>query len=226
MSDLLLSAETGRKEGTRPSRRLRRQGKIPAVVYGLDADPVAVAVDWPELRRCLTTEAGLNALITLDIEGTNHLSVVKDIQRHPTRRDVLHVDFLRVTADQLIDVNVPVILVGEARNVTMYDGMVDQSMYEMAILVKPTAVPQEIIVDITDLELGATVKVADVVLPEGAESAMDPDETVAIALITRSTREAIRRAEQGEAAEAEGAEGAEGADEGDDGDEGESGDEG
>ena len=223
MSDLLLSAETGRKEGTRPSRRLRREGKVPAVVYGLGGDPVAVSVDWPELRRCLTTDAGLNALITLDIDGANHLSVVKDIQRHPTRRDVLHVDFLRVTEDQQIEVNVPLVLVGEARNVTMYDGMVDQSMYEMAILVKPTAVPQEIIVDITDLELGATVKVADVVLPEGAESAMDPDETVAIALITRSTREAIRRAEQGEAAEVDGADGADGSDEGD---EGESGDEG
>ncbi|NDH76849.1 MAG: 50S ribosomal protein L25 [Actinobacteria bacterium] len=223
MSDLLLSAETGRTEGSRPSRRLRREGKIPAVVYGLDTDPIAVSVPWPELRRCLTTDAGINALITLDIDGANHLSIVKDIQRHPTRRDVLHVDFLRVTEDQQIEVNVPVVLRGEARQVTQFDGMVDQSMYEMAILVKPTAVPQEIIVDITDLELGATVKVADVVLPEGAESAMDPDETVAIALITRSTREAIRRAEQGEAAEVDGADGAGGSD---GGDEGESGDEG
>jgi len=223
MSDLLLSAETGRTEGSRPSRRLRREGKIPAVVYGLDTDPIAVSVAWPELRRCLTTDAGINALITLDIDGANHLSIVKDIQRHPTRRDVLHVDFLRVTEDQQIEVNVPVVLRGEARQVTQFDGMVDQSMYEMAILVKPTAVPQEIIVDVTDLELGATVKVADVVLPEGAESAMDPDETVAIALITRSTREAIRRAEQGEAAEVDGADGAGGSD---GGDEGESGDEG
>lgn len=217
MSDLLLNAETGRTEGTRPSRRLRREGKIPAVVYGLDADPVAVSVAWPELRRCLTTDAGLNALITLDIDGTNHLSVVKDIQRHPTRRDVLHVDFLRVTEDQQIEVNVPVVLQGEARQVTQFDGMVDQSMYEMTISVKPTAVPQEIVVDITDLELGATIKVADVTLPEGAESAMDPDETVAIALITRSTREAIRRAEQGEAAEGEEGDAAEGDAGGDEG---------
>lgn len=218
MSDLLLSAETGRTEGTRPSRRLRREGKIPAVVYGLDADPVAVSVPWPELRRCLTTDAGLNALITLDIDGTNHLSVVRDIQRHPTRRDVLHVDFLRVTEDQQIEVNVPIILEGEARQVTQFDGMVDQSLYEMTISVKPTAVPQEIIVDITDLELGATIKVADIALPEGASPVMDPDETVAIALITRSTREAIRRAEQGEAAEGEeGAESAEGDAGGDEG---------
>lgn len=216
MSDLLLNAETGRTEGTRPSRRLRREGKIPAVVYGLDADPVAISVDWPDLRRCLTTDAGLNALITLDIDGTNHLSVVKDIQRHPTRRDVLHVDFLRVTEDQQIEVNVPVVLQGEARQVTQYDGMIDQSMYEMTISVTPTKVPQEIVIDISDLELGATIKVGDVELPEGASPVMDPDETVAIALITRSTREAIRRAEQGEAAEGEEAESA--AAEGDAGD--------
>lgn len=209
MSELLLSAESGRKEGTRPSRRLRREGKVPGVVYGLDADPVAVSVEWPALRKAITTEVGLNALITLDIEGDRALTVVKDLQRHPVRRDVIHVDFMRVTEDQTIDVDVPVVLEGEARNVTMYDGMVDQSMYSMTVSVKPADVPQQIVVDISDLELGETVKVGDVVLPDGVASAMDPDETVAIALITRSTREAIRRAEQAEAGEGEGADGGE-----------------
>jgi large subunit ribosomal protein L25 len=172
---------------------------------------------------CLTTDAGINALITLDIDGDNH-SVRR--QGHPASPDSPRRDPRRLPSGhrgQQIDVDVPVILKGEARQVTQFDGMIDQSMYEMAILVKPTAVPQEIIVDITDLELGATVKVADIVLPEGAESAMDPDETVAIALITRSTREAIRRAEQGEAAEVDAAEVRNGSDAGD---EGESGDEG
>lgn len=223
MSELLLSAETGRTEGTRPSRRLRREGKVPAVVYGLDADPVAVAVEWPALRKALTTDVGLNALITLDIDGDKALAVIKDLQRHPVRRDVIHVDFMRVTEDQTIDVDVPVILEGEARNVTMYDGMIDQSMYSMTVSVKPAEVPEQIVVDVTDLELGETIKVSDVTLPAGAVSAMDPDETVAIALITRSTREAIRRAEQGEAAEAEGAEDGEAVDAGGDdadGDEG------
>ena len=217
MSELLLSAETGRKEGTRPSRRIRREGKVPAVVYGMGADPVAIAVDWPELRKALTTDAGLNALITLDIDGDQALAVIKDLQRHPVRRDVIHVDFLRVTEDMTIDVDVPVVLEGEARNVTMYDGMVDQSLYSMTVSVKPTAVPEQIVVDISELELGETVKVSDVTLPAGVVSAMDPEETVAIALITRSTREAMRQAEADEAAE--GAEGEEStADAGGDGD--------
>ena len=209
MSDLLLSAETGREEGTRPSRRLRREGKIPAVVYSLDADPVAVSVDWPELRKAITTDVGLNALITLEIDGAQHLSVIKDIQRHPVRRDVLHVDFLRVTEDQLVDVSVPVVLVGEAKNVTMYDGMVDQAMYEMTISVRPGDVPTELEVNVEDLELGESIKVSDVALPEGASSPMNADDTIAIALITRSTREAIRRAEQGDVAEEGGEDAAE-----------------
>ena len=224
MSELLLSAETGRTEGTRPSRRLRREGKVPAVVYGLGVDPLAVAVEWPELRKALTTDLGLNALITLDIDGDQALAVVKDLQRHPVRRDVIHVDFMRVTEDQTIEVEVPVVLEGEARNVTMYDGMIDQSMYTMTVTVRPADAPEQIVVDVTDLELGETIKVGDLTLPAGAVSAMDPDETVAIALITRSTREAMRQAEAAEAAEGaegEGGEAAADADGGDaDGDEG------
>ncbi len=224
MSELLLSAETGRMEGTRPSRRLRREGKVPAVVYGLGIDPVTVSVEWPELREVLTTDLGLNALVTLDIEGDQLLAVVKDLQRHPVRRDVIHVDFMRVTEDQMIEVEVPIVLEGEARNVTMYDGMIDQSMYTMTVSVRPADAPEQIVVDVTDLELGETIKVSDVSLPAGTESAMDPEETIAIALITRSTREAMRQAEAAEAGE--GVEGEGGAAEADadgddaDGDEG------
>lgn len=207
MSELLLSAESGRQGGTRPSRRLRREGKVPGVVYGLDVDPVVVSVDWPALRKAITTDVGLNALITLEIDGDRALAVVKELQRHPVRRDVIHVDFMRVTEDQTIDVDVPVVLEGEARNVTMYDGMVDQSMYSMTVSVKPADVPEQIVVDISELELGETVKVSDVVLPAGVVSAIDPDETIAIALITRSTREAIRRAEEAEEGEGEAVEG-------------------
>jgi len=195
MSELLLSAETGRKRGTRPSRRLRREGKVPAVVYGLDAEPLSVTLDWPALRAALTTDAGLNALITLQIDGAQHLSVIKELQRHPVRRDVLHVDFMRVRADQSIEVEVPLVLVGEALDVTRADGMVDQTLYTLAISVKPTAVPDEIEIDISDLQLGESLKVSDVVLPEGATTNVDPDEAICSALITRSTREAIARAE-------------------------------
>ena len=104
MSELLLTASTGRSTGTRSSRRLRSEGQVPAVLYGLGTDPVSISVEWAALRRALTTEAGTNALITIDVEGDQQLSIVKDIQRHPTRRNVLHVDFIRLDPNAEVEV--------------------------------------------------------------------------------------------------------------------------
>ena len=204
MSDqLLLNATRGRTEGTRASRRLRREGRIPAVVYGLNNQPVSVSVAWPDLRLALNTDAGLNVLITLDIEGEQHLSIVKDLQRHPVRRDVIHVDFLRVTTDQQIEVDVPLVLVGEALEVTRADGMVDQTLYTLTVSAKPADVPDEIAVDISGLTLGDSIKVGEVTLPPGVVTSTDPDDSVAISLVTRSTREAMAAADAAEAASTE-----------------------
>ena len=213
MSDqLLLSAETGREEGTRASRRLRREGRVPAVVYGLEAEPVTVSIAWPDLRAALNTDAGINALITLSIDGSEQLSIVKELQRHPVRRDVIHVDFLRVTADQEIEVEVPVTLIGEALEVTRADGMVDQSLYSLTVTAKPADVPDEIVVDVSDMTLGESIRVGDLVLPPGVTTLVDPEDSVANSLVTRSTREAMAADEAAAAeAEAEEFEGAEGA---------------
>ncbi len=204
MSDQLqLNATLGRTAGTRASRRLRREGRIPAVVYGLDNEPVSVSVAWPDLRLALNTDAGLNVLVTLDIEGEQQLSIVKDLQRHPVRRDVIHVDFLRVTTDQEIEVDVPLVLVGEALEVTRANGMVDQTLYTLTVLAKPADVPDEIEVDISGLTLGDSIKVGGVTLPPGVVTSTDPDDSVAISLVTRSTREAMAAAEAADAASAE-----------------------
>ena len=225
MSDqLLLAAETGREEGTRSSRRLRREGRVPAVVYGLDADPTTVSVAWPDLRAALTTDAGVNAIITLSIDGEEQLSVVRDIQRHPVRRDVIHVDFLRVTADQQIEAEVPVVLIGEALEVTRANGMVDQTMYHLTISAKPADIPDEIEVDISDMELGDSIHVDDLALPAGVVSLVDGGASVAHSMVTRSTMEAMAAEEAAEAAaeeaEAEGEGDGEATDDaaGDDGD--------
>ncbi len=207
MSELLLTAQTGRMTGTRSSRRLRREGQVPAVVYGLGQDPVSISVDWPSLRRALNTEAGVNALMTLDIGGDQQLSIIKDIQRHPTRRDVLHVDFIRLDPNAEVEVEVPLILIGEARNVTQVSGMVDQTAFVVAVLSKPDAIPTEVTADISELEVGETITVSDVILPEGVRTAMDPEETLASAVVTRSTIEAMREEEAAEGEEGEAADG-------------------
>ena len=216
MSELLLTATAGRLTGTRSSRRLRREGQIPAVMYGLGEDPVSISVDWPELRKALTTDAGVNALITIDFEGSKQLSIVKDIQRHPTRRDVLHVDFIRLDPNAEVEVEVPLILTGEARKVAQVSGMVDQTAFTIAVLSKPQDIPTEVTADVSELEVGETITIADVILPGGVSAAADPEDTVASAVVTRSTIEAMRAEEAAEAAAeaaevgGEGAEGAEG----------------
>ncbi len=207
MSELLLTAHTGRTTGTRSSRRLRAEGMVPGVVYGLGQDSVAVAVEWPALRKALTTDAGVNALLTLDIDGEQQLSIVKDIQRHPTRRDVIHVDYIRLDANAEVEVEVPLVLTGEARAVTDVSGMVDQTMFALTVLSKPNAIPTELTADISELVVGEAIKVGDIALPDGVRTELDPEETIASALVTRSTLEAMRADEEGE-----GEEGEEGAD--------------
>lgn len=200
MSELLLKAQTGRLTGTRSSRRLRAQGLVPGVVYGLGQDPVAVAVEWPALRKALTTDAGVNALLRLEIDGDQQLSIVKEIQRHPTRRDVTHVDFIRLDANAEIAVDVPIILEGDAKNVTQVSGMVDQNLFSLTVLSRPDHIPTELTVDISELEVGEAIHVSDIGLPEGVRTEVDPEESVATAVVTRSTLEAMREDEEAEAA--------------------------
>jgi len=215
MDEIVLTAATGRTTGTRPSRRLRREGSIPAVVYGLDQDPVSVTVEWPDLRRAITTDAGLNAVIQIDIDGDRHMSLVRDVQRHPVRRDVLHVDFIRIDPDQEVVVDVPIVLVGEADEVTNNDGMVDQNLFALTVSAAPDNIPTEIELDVSALTIGDSLRVADLVLPAGVTTEVDPEDAVAVAMITRSTLEQLAAeeaaAEEAAAAEAA-AEGVEGED--------------
>jgi large subunit ribosomal protein L25 len=215
MDEIVLTAATGRTTGTRPSRRLRREGSIPAVVYGLDQDPVSVTVEWTDLRRAITTDAGLNAVIQIDIDGDRHMSLVRDVQRHPVRRDVLHVDFIRIDPDQEVVVDVPIVLVGEADEVTNNDGMVDQNLFALTVSAAPDNIPTEIELDVSALTIGDSLRVADLVLPAGVTTEVDPEDAVAVAMITRSTLEQLAAeeaaAEEAAAAEAA-AEGVEGED--------------
>lgn len=198
-----LKAETGRELGSSSSRRLRREGRIPAVVYGLDSDPLPVSVEYSEARVALSGDAGLNALLSLAIDGEDQLCLVKDIQRHVVRDEVSHIDFIRVDANADIETEVPLVLIGESKAVANVSGMVDQALFSVVIATKPTSIPNEIEVDISDMEVGDSIRVEDLLLPEGVAPAMALETTVATAVVTRSTLEAMRADEAAEAAEGE-----------------------
>lgn len=203
--DVTLTAQTGRPAGSRSTNRLRRDGQVPGVVYGLGADPVTVTVPWPELRRALTTEAGANALITLEYDGNKDLTIVKDLQRDPVRRDVLHIDFLRVDPNERVAVEVPIRVIGEAKEVENNRGIAEQSMTSITVMTKPADIPSHFEVDITELTVGTSITVAELVLPDGVTTDVDPDAPIVSGVATRFSAEA----EEGAAAEGE--EGAEGA---------------
>ena len=207
----MLAADTGRNSGTRSSKRLRTTGNIPGVLYGLSDDSIPLSVKWPELRLALTTDAGVNAVIQLEVDGKRHMSIVKDIQRHPVRRDVIHVDFLRIDPNQKVTVDVPVIMIGDALEVTQANGMVDQNLFSLTVDAPPMSIPNELEVDISNLTVGDAIRVGDIGLPEGVTTEADPEETVAVGMITRSTLEAIAAEE---AAAAEGEEDGEGQEDG------------
>jgi large subunit ribosomal protein L25 len=183
MAEITLQATTGRGLGSGPSKRLRAEGMVPGVVYGLDADPIPVTVAWKPLREALTTDAGLNALIDLDIDGEIALTVVKELQRHPIRGNVLHIDFLRVSADAEISVDIPIVLEGEAKGVTSNGGTVDHVLYSLTVNAKPADIPNELIVDISGLELNGAIHVADIALPAGVSTDVDGEETVVMGTV-------------------------------------------
>lgn len=201
MAEITLTATTGRTTGTRSSRRLRAEGKVPAVVYGLGREPVAVTVDWRELRAALITDAGVNALIDLSIEGEgeSQLAIVKDMQRHAIRRTVDHVDFLLIRRDQEITVDVPLIAEGEARAVEDEQGMIETLLSSLSIKAKPGSIPDQLSYDVSAMTIGDTITVADLSLPAGVTTDVDPEEAIASAQISRAAIEA----EAIEAADAE-----------------------
>jgi large subunit ribosomal protein L25 len=205
--EMTLTAETGRPTGSRPARRIRAEGRVPAVVYGLGRDPRAVTVEWPDLRKVLTTEAGVNALISLSVDGETHLSIVKDLQRHPVRRTVAHVDFQLIDPDTALSIEVPVVLVGTATHVEQEKGIVDQLRHSLTVWAKPGNIPNSLEVDISELEINDTLKVSDIPLPEGVTTDVDAEDPVAVGSITRSALAAEDEGE-GEGVEGEG-EGAE-----------------
>lgn len=205
MANIVLEAET-RQSGSRAVRKLRNTGRVPGVVYGLDADPASISVDFSDLRSALTGDAGLNAVIELKVAGEQHLSIVKDLQRDPVRDEVLHVDFMRVDPNQRVEVEVPIILVGEAEKVSQEGGVVDQTLFNVLVSAPVTNIPNEIDLDISELEIGSSRSVADLSFPAGIDPINDPETSVLSALIPRSTieTEAAEAAAEAEAAEEDG----------------------
>ena len=207
MPEVILPAQAGRPTGSAAAGRLRATGKIPGVVYGHGMDPVPVAVEGRALRAALNTEAGLNALLELQIDGTNHLTMARDIQRHPVRNTVTHVDFVIVRRDEVITSEVPIVLIGEAEEVHRAEGVVAQEQFALTVHSTPTRIPNSIEIDISGLAVGDVIKVSDLRLPEGVTTEVDPEQALVVGQPPQVTEADLVTEEEAEAAEAVGEEG-------------------
>jgi large subunit ribosomal protein L25 len=171
---------------SREVRRLRRAGRVPGVLYGRDKDPLPFEVGERELRHAL---AGSGAVIELSLDGGSgsEAAVVKDLQRHPVRGEVMHVDLLRVDLDQAIQTAVGITLVGgEDAPGVAEGGVLSSPISELNIEAKPEAIPDTIEVDVSKLEAAGTLTLADVPAPAGVTFLDDPEATI-VATITAPT---------------------------------------
>ncbi len=184
MPDITLAAEARDQFGSRPSGRLRRSGQVPAVVYGLGTDTLNIAVPAHELSHILGGEGGANTLISLQVSGDTVLTLPRQIHRHPTRGEVLHVDFVRVRRDVAVSAEVPLHLVGEAVGVKD-GGILDQISFSITVEAMPGNIPVAIEVDVSELALGGQLRIADLPLPAGVTATHDAEELVAQVAIPR-----------------------------------------
>ncbi len=224
MDQLTLSAEPRTESGSRPARRMRREGRIPAVVYGREVEATPVSVNARDLYAALHTEAGLNALINLQVDGTEILTVARELQRHPVRGEVIHLDFVNISLTETIEAEVGIDIEGTPLGVSEDGGVMELVRNSVMIEALPTAIPQGITLDVSELQIGDSLKVADLPALDGVEYLDEPDATIVTVLAPRLPEEEEVELTEEEllALEAEeGEEGAEGdADEGGAGDEG------
>jgi large subunit ribosomal protein L25 len=164
--------------GSAASRRLRKEGRIPGVVYGHTA-PVAISVGERELRSALTTPAGSHAVLDLAIDGGgSHSVILKDYQRDKVRGQIIHVDLQEVRLDELIHTTVSVALIGDAAGVKL-GGVLSQAVNEVALEALPLAVPQGLEVDVSELGIGESLHLRDIPLPDGVTLLDDPESVLA-----------------------------------------------
>ena len=182
MSDALtLPAELRERAGKGASRALRREGRVPAVIYGGNEDPIAVHLEAKELVRQMGTGHFMNSIVMIDVNGQSYRTLPKDVALHPVSDRPLHADFLRLARDAKIHVAVPVVFVNEEASPGLKKGgVLNVVRHELELVCESDKIPDDIQLDVTGLDIGDSIHISHVKLPEGSLSAItDRDFTIA-----------------------------------------------
>lgn len=178
MATASLSASARTNAGKGVARSLRLAGRIPAVIYGHARESLGLSLDARELGRLLEHVSAETTVIELSVDGTTSSTLIREIQRHPVKRAIIHVDFQELVAGEKVTVNIPIVLIGTPAGVRLNAGIMSQVMSELEVLVDPANIPSRIEVDVTELNIGSSVHVGDLTIPEGLEVLADASDTV------------------------------------------------
>lgn len=189
MATAQLSATPRASSGKGPARSLRSAGQIPGVVYGHARDPQPLTLDTREFEKLLTHIAAESTVIELSLDGQTTKTLIREIQRHPFKRQILHVDFQELVAGEKVTVNIPIVLIGVPDGVRTSGGVLDQTLRELSIHVDPSAIPDHIEVDVMGLIIGHSIHVSELVLPEGVEVLSEPEASVCVVAAPRAVVE-------------------------------------
>ena len=202
MASATLSATPRADSGKGAARSLRRNGQIPAIIYGHSREPQSLAVPARELDRLLQHISAEATVVELSVEGKTSRTLIREIQRHPFKRQILHVDFQELVAGETVVVRIPLTLVGVPAEVRAGAGVMDQTMRELEIEVDPVNMPNHIDVDVSELTIGHSIHVRDLKLPAGVTALVDEDASVVVIQAARAVTEETVAVPDPDAAEA------------------------
>ncbi len=190
--EVTLRAQPRPSTGKGSARQARLSGRVPAILYGRGIPPVPLAVDGKQMGQVLHTEAGANVLVNLDVEGgRRYLTMVREVQRHPVRGNLLHIDFVNTARDVKTHAQVPVHIVGDSKGVHE-GGVLEHHLWDLAVEALPADIPPSLDVDISALEIGQHLRVSDLVPPPGTEI-LTPAEEIIVSVVEPQ----VVRAEEG-----------------------------
>src|SRR5690349_10859478 len=191
-------ARTGTGKGV--ARKLRQAGEIPGIIYGHGRAPQALSLNGREFDRLLSTVAIQSTVIELSFDGSMARTLIREIQRHPFKKQIIHVDFQELVAGEKVTVEVPLVFIGTAEGVKNSGGILDQVMHEITVHVDPSNIPNHIDVDVTPLAIGKSLHVSDLRVPDGVEVISDPEATICIVSAPRASETPVAGVEVVEAA--------------------------
>lgn len=205
MATATLSATPRNDRGTGVARKLRQIGQVPAVIYGHGRQPQSLALNTREVDRLLSTISAASTVIELTFDGRTARTLIREIQRHPVKRNVLHLDFQELVAGEKVTVSVPLRFTGVAEGVRNGGGILEETMHQVHLRLDPSSIPDHIDVDVTPLTIGHSIHVRELTLPAGVTVLDDANATVCVCTAPKAVVEEVvaPEAEAGVVAEPE-----------------------